>query len=132
MQPSAEGNAAMIDVALFAIIRERPFTAVTGDVLDAAEFTHQSLLPGIRALQPDAMLIGRAMPAPRAMPVPRAILDGSQRDTRAIKALGFAVISAGPYAQDQRLRGRVRDRIGAGQSTQSIFNQTDTDKTGVL
>ena len=126
MQPSAEGNAAMIDVALFAIIRERPFTAVTGDVLDAAEFTHQSLLPGIRALQPDAMLIGRAMPAPRA------ILDGSQRDTRAIKALGFAVISAGPYAQDQRLRGRVRDRIGAGQSTQSIFNQTDTDKTGVL
>ena len=126
MQPSAEGNAAMIDVALFAIIRERPFTAVTGDVLDAAEFTHQSLLPGIRALQPDAMLIGRAMPAPRA------ILDGSQRDTRAIKALGFAVISAGPYAQDQRLRGRVRDRIGAGQSTQSIFNQTDTNKTGVL
>ena len=126
MQPSAEGNAAMIDVALFAIIRERPFTAVTGDVLDAAEFTHQSLLPGIRALQPDAMLIGRAMPAPRA------ILDGSQRDTRAIKALGFAVISAGPYAQDQRLRGQLRDRIGAGQSTQSIFNQTDTNKTGVL
>jgi len=126
MQPSAEGNAAMIDVALFAIIRERPFTAVTGDVLDAAEFTHQLLLPGIRALQPDAMLIGRAMPAPGAM------LDGSHRDTWAIKALGFAVISAGPYAQDQRLRGRVRDRIGAGQSTQSIFNQTDTDKTGVL
>ena len=106
----------MTDAALFAIIREERPTGVTGDVLDAAGFTHQLLPLGIRALQPDAMLSGRAMPSP--------VLTGSHRETRAIKTLGFPVFSAGSYAQDQRLRSRVRDRIGAGHSTQSIFEKT--------
>ena len=52
----------MIDDALLSTIRERLFTAVIGDVLDAAGFTRQFLPPGIRALQPGATMAGRAMP----------------------------------------------------------------------
>ncbi len=47
---------------IFAIIRERLFTAAIGDVLDAAGFTRQFLPPEIRALTPDTVLVGRAMP----------------------------------------------------------------------
>jgi regulator of RNase E activity RraA len=38
-----------------------------------------------------------------------AVLDGYHRDTREILTLGFRVFSAGAYAQDQRLRGKVTD-----------------------
>ena len=38
-----------------------------------------------------------------------AVLGGFHRDTREILGLGFPVFSAGAYAQDQRLRGRVID-----------------------
>ena len=38
-----------------------------------------------------------------------AVLDGFHRDTREILTLGFPVFSAGAYAQDQRLRGKVSD-----------------------
>jgi regulator of RNase E activity RraA len=51
----------MSDEALFATIRERLFTAVIGDVMDAAGLTRQFLPPEIRALTPDAVVVGRAM-----------------------------------------------------------------------
>jgi regulator of RNase E activity RraA len=38
-----------------------------------------------------------------------AVIDGFHRDTREIMQLGFPVFSAGSYAQDQRVRGRVID-----------------------
>ncbi|MBD3845563.1 RraA family protein [Bosea sp. SSUT16] len=38
-----------------------------------------------------------------------AVLDGYHRDTREILGLGFPIFSAGSYAQDQRVRGRVID-----------------------
>jgi regulator of RNase E activity RraA len=38
-----------------------------------------------------------------------AVLDGFHRDTRGVLATGLPVFSAGAYAQDQRLRGRVVD-----------------------
>jgi regulator of RNase E activity RraA len=38
-----------------------------------------------------------------------AVMNGYSRDTRAILALGFAVFSYGPYAQDQAPRGKVLD-----------------------
>lgn len=54
------------DEALFAMIRERLFTAVIGDVMDVAGLTRQFLPPEIRALEPGTMLVGRAMPVQEA------------------------------------------------------------------
>jgi regulator of RNase E activity RraA len=153
----------MQDDELFPIVRERLFTAAIGDVMDKAGLTRQFLPPEIRALKPETVLVGRAMPVleadcvgdvlghsgsadafglmfraidglrPREVYVcagasPRyalwgglmsnkamtlgaagAVLDGYHRDTREILALDFPVFSAGAYAQDQRLRGRVID-----------------------
>jgi regulator of RNase E activity RraA len=52
----------MDETTLFATIRERLFTAVIGDVMDAEGLTRQFLPPEIRALQPDMVVVGRAMP----------------------------------------------------------------------
>jgi regulator of RNase E activity RraA len=53
----------MIDHApLFGQIRQRLFTSVIGDVMDSQGLRRQFLPPSIRALSPDAMLVGRAMP----------------------------------------------------------------------
>ena len=60
----------MSDDALLATIRGKLFTSVIGDVMDALGFTRQFLPPGIRALDPAAVLAGRAMP------VQEADLDG--------------------------------------------------------
>lgn len=151
------------DPELFALVRERLFTAVIGDVMDAAGLTRQFLPPSIRPIDPAMVVAGRAMPVleadcageqvgPSGKPEPfglmlraldelqdgevyvatgasphyalwgglmstrafrlgaaGAVLDGFHRDTREIRALGFPVFSAGSYAQDQRLRGRVVD-----------------------
>jgi regulator of RNase E activity RraA len=151
------------DASLFATIRDRLFTSVIGDVMDAQGLTRQFLPPEIRALSPDMTAAGRAMPvleadclgdavahtgrtdgfglmfralddlkpgeiyvctgaSPRyalwgglmstralALGAHGAVLDGYHRDTREILKLGFPVFSHGPYAQDQRLRGRVID-----------------------
>lgn len=51
----------MTDEDLFATIRSRLFTAVIGDVMDAQGLTRQFLPPEIRALTPDAVIVGRAM-----------------------------------------------------------------------
>src|SRR5437588_11984234 len=52
----------MTDEETFALIRDRLFTAVIGDVMDAAGLTRQFLPPEIRAIRPDYVLAGRAMP----------------------------------------------------------------------
>jgi len=59
---------------------------------------------------PDYALWGGLM-STRAMTLGAtgAVLDGYHRDTREIVHLGFPVFSHGPYAQDQRTRGRVVD-----------------------
>ncbi len=49
------------DTNLFAAIKDKLFTSVIGDVMDAAGLTHQFLPPSIRALRADDMLVGRAM-----------------------------------------------------------------------
>ena len=153
----------MTDDELFTIIKTRLFSAVIGDVLDRGGLTHQFLPPAIRALDPETIMVGRAMPvleadccgdavaaearqasfglmfraldglkpgdvyittgaSPRyalwgglmstraaALGAAGAVLDGFHRDTKEIRGLGFPVFSAGSYAQDQRLRGRVID-----------------------
>ncbi len=49
------------DAEIFALMRKELFTAVVGDVLDAAGFTRQFLPPEIRALRGDMIVVGRAM-----------------------------------------------------------------------
>ncbi|MDQ2804604.1 MAG: RraA family protein, partial [Pseudomonadota bacterium] len=50
------------DADLFRTIRERLFTAVIGDVMDGAALTRQFLPSEIRALRPEMVVAGRAMP----------------------------------------------------------------------
>jgi regulator of RNase E activity RraA len=50
------------DATLFQTVRETLFTAVIGDVMDVAGLTRQFLPPEIRALRPEMLLVGRAMP----------------------------------------------------------------------
>ena len=152
----------MSDDDLFRHVRETLFTAVIGDVMDTAGLTRQFLPQPIRALHPDMVVVGRAMPVlevdvigeepgdtgaqpfglmfraldelrpnevyvaacrslhyalwgglmstrAKALGAAGAVLGGCHRDTREILALGLPVFSVGPYAQDQRLRGRVVD-----------------------
>ena len=54
---------ARTDSELFALVRERLFTAVIGDVMDAAGLTRQFLPPNIRPIDPEMVVVGRAMPA---------------------------------------------------------------------
>jgi regulator of RNase E activity RraA len=50
------------DEELFRAVRAELFTCVVGDVMDKLGLQHQFLPPHIRALQPDMILTGRAMP----------------------------------------------------------------------
>lgn len=50
------------DRILFTLVREKLFTAVIGDVMDAAGLTRQFLPPEIRPLRAETVLVGRAMP----------------------------------------------------------------------
>jgi regulator of RNase E activity RraA len=50
------------DEELFAIIREKLFTAVIGDVMDTMSLVNQFLPPEIRPLHEQMILVGRAMP----------------------------------------------------------------------
>jgi regulator of RNase E activity RraA len=51
----------MEDDALFRLVRETLFTAVIGDVMDAAGLTRQFLPQTVCALKPDMVVVGRAM-----------------------------------------------------------------------
>jgi 4-hydroxy-4-methyl-2-oxoglutarate aldolase len=50
------------DDELFALMREKLFPAVVGDILDTLGFMRQFLSPTIRPLRPEMVVIGRAMP----------------------------------------------------------------------
>ena len=50
------------DQALFALLRRELFTAVVGDVMDAAGLRQQFLPAGIQPLREDMLVVGRAMP----------------------------------------------------------------------
>ena len=43
-------------------MRNKLFTAVVGDVLDAGNYLHQFLPPGIQPLRDDMIVAGRALP----------------------------------------------------------------------
>jgi regulator of RNase E activity RraA len=58
----AEKGSMAADTNWLAQIRERLFTSVIGDVMDMKGLRQQFLPPHIRALSPEMMLVGRAMP----------------------------------------------------------------------
>ncbi len=50
------------DKELFSLTRKELFTALIGDVLDKLGYLHQFLPPGIKPVNSDMIVIGRAMP----------------------------------------------------------------------
>ena len=50
------------DDELFALMRQRLFPAVVGDILDTMGLLKQFLSPGIRPVRSDMVIVGRAMP----------------------------------------------------------------------
>jgi 4-hydroxy-4-methyl-2-oxoglutarate aldolase len=50
------------DTTLFATMRAKLFSAVIGDILDVLGYRHQFLPPQIKPLEPNMILVGRAMP----------------------------------------------------------------------
>ena len=50
------------DDELFALMRQRLFPAVVGDILDTMGLLRQFLSPGIRPVQSSMVIVGRAMP----------------------------------------------------------------------
>ena len=55
-------NHPQTDAISFQLMKDELFTAVVGDVLDAAGYTHQFLPAQIKALDPAMLLVGRALP----------------------------------------------------------------------
>jgi hypothetical protein len=55
-------NAWTHDAELFALMREKLFPAVIGDILDTMGLLHQFLPAHIRPLRPEMVIVGRAMP----------------------------------------------------------------------
>ena len=144
-----------MDAAVFQTMKQELFSAVLGDVLDSMGYHDQFLPPQVRALRPDMVVAGRAMPvvhtpgpappgshfgrmlealdalqpgdvyitdstgAPWALwgelmsaralrlGAAGAVLNGYNRDTPGILALGFPTFSHGCYAQDVTGRGHV-------------------------
>ncbi|MEG1323088.1 MAG: RraA family protein, partial [Ruthenibacterium sp.] len=49
------------DAEMFALMKEKLYTPVVGDILDGMGYTHQFLPQDIRPLRPDMKLAGKAM-----------------------------------------------------------------------
>jgi len=70
------------DQELMALIRAELYTAVIGDILDSHGYLRQFLPPEVQPLQPDMMLVGRAMP----------VLEANVYDTKDAYGLMFAAL----------------------------------------
>lgn len=51
------------DAERFALVRDRLYTPVIGDILDTLGHLHQFLPPSVRPLREDMVVVGRAMPS---------------------------------------------------------------------
>jgi regulator of RNase E activity RraA len=70
------------DKELMALIRAELYTAVIGDILDEHGYTNQFLPPEIQPLDPQIMLVGRALP----------VLEANVFDTKDSYGLMFAAL----------------------------------------
>ncbi len=122
------------DTDRFAIIREKLFTAVVGDVMDSLGLLRQFLPPEIRPLRDDMIVVGRAMP----------VLEQDLTEDRPVKPFGVMLEAlddlkqgevyvaggiAGPYAMWGELmstRARVLEATGA------VLDGFSRDTWGIL
>ncbi len=125
----------MTDSELFAILRQRLFTAVVGDVMDRAGLRCQFLPPAVRPLTPETVVVGRAMPV--------AVADVDHREVEAdpfglmFRALdelqpGEVYIAAGAsptYALWGGLMSARAQRLG---STGAVFDGYHRDTREIL
>lgn len=70
------------DAELFDIARKELFTALVGDTLDKLGYLHQFVSPGIKPLQNDMVVIGRAMPVLEADVFAETVADSKQEIMR--------------------------------------------------
>ena len=121
------------DDELFALMREKLFSAVVGDVMDTLGLLHQFLPPSIRPLRDDMVVLGRAMPVlemdtdgPPAKPfgVMLEALDDLKR--------GEVYLAAGGspnYALWGELMSTRAMRLGA---TGAVMNGYSRDTPGIV
>lgn len=84
------------DQELMALIRAELFTAVIGDILDNHGYTNQFLPPEVQPLDPEMLLVGRAMP----------VLEANVFDSKDSYGLMFAAL-------DDLKRGEIYVASGA-------------------
>ncbi len=124
----------MNDIERFAIMREKLFTAVVGDVMDSLGLLQQFLPPEIRPLRDDMIVAGRAMP----------VVERDLNGDRPVKPFGLMLEAlddlkpgevyiagggTGPYAMWGELmstRARVLEAAGA------VLNGFSRDTWGIL
>ena len=85
----------MQDSTLFRTIQDRLSTAVIGDVMDAAGLIRQFLPPEIRALRPDDMIVGRAMPVLEADCLGQTVSHSGRRDAFGLMFRALDELQAG-------------------------------------
>jgi regulator of RNase E activity RraA len=120
------------DEELMALIRTELYTAVIGDILDVRGYTRQFLPPDIQPLQPDMMLVGRAMPVLEA-----DVFDEKDPYGLMFKALDdlkpgevyVATGGVGPYAMWGELMSTAARARGA---TGALLNGFIRDTKGIL
>jgi regulator of RNase E activity RraA len=120
------------DEELMALIRTELYTAVIGDILDVRGYTRQFLPPDIQPLQPDMMLVGRAMPVLEA-----DVFDEKDPYGLMFKALDdlkpgevyTATGGVGPYAMWGELMSTAARARGA---TGALLNGFIRDTKGIL
>ncbi len=125
----------MTDSELFAIIRDRLFTAVIGDVMDKAGLRQQFLPPEVRPITPDTVLVGRAMPVQVADVDFRAVeADPFGLMFRALDELkpGEVYIAAGASPTYALWGGLMSTRARALGSAGGVFDGFHRDTREIL
>jgi len=121
------------DERRLALVRERLYTPVVGDILDLLGRSHQFLPPEIRPLHGDMVLAGRAMPVlvadvfgPQAKPFGRMTEALDQLEPGEIYIARGGRIECAAWGEILTAAARVRGAVGA------VLDGYHRDTPGVL
>jgi 4-hydroxy-4-methyl-2-oxoglutarate aldolase len=108
------------DAQRFDLVAKRLYTPVIGDVLDALGRTHQFLPPEIRPLQPEMVVVGRAMPVvvaavygPQAQPFGRLTEALDQLSPGDVWVADGGGVSCAAWGEILTATARIRGAAGA-------------------